>query len=55
MASNADAFAQTLAPVLDEVRSQGITTLRQIAEALNDHGMLTRRGGEWHVSTVGIC
>ncbi len=52
VAANADAFAQTLAPVIKELRAHGITTLRQIAEALNDRGMLTRRGGRWHVSTV---
>lgn len=52
VASNADDFAQTLAPVLAELRSQGLVTLRELAEALNDRGMLTRRGGRWHVSNV---
>jgi DNA invertase Pin-like site-specific DNA recombinase len=52
VATNADEFAQTLAPVLAGLRSQGITTLRQIAEALNERGMLTRRGGRWQVSNV---
>ena len=28
------------------------TSLRAIAEELNARGMLTRRGGRWHVSTV---
>jgi Resolvase, N terminal domain/Recombinase len=33
-------------------RSGGATSLRAIAAELNDRGMLTRRGGRWHVSTV---
>ncbi len=49
---NADAHARDLAPVLAAVRVQGITSLRAIAAALNERGMLTRRGGRWHVSNV---
>lgn len=50
---NADADARDLAPVLEELRAQGVTTLRGIAAALNERGMLTRLGGRWHVSNVG--
>lgn len=50
--SNADAFAQTLTPVLASLRSEGHTTLRAIAEQLNTRGIRTRRGGRWHVSNV---
>ncbi len=49
---NADQHAQDLAPVLGDLRQQGITTLRSIAAALSERGMLTRRGGRWHVSNV---
>ena len=49
---NADQHARDLAPVLAELRQQGITTLRGIAAALSERGMLTRRGGRWHVSNV---
>lgn len=49
---NADTFVKSLAPVLDELQSQGHTTLRQIASVLNDRGIQTRRGGRWHVSNV---
>jgi DNA invertase Pin-like site-specific DNA recombinase len=52
VAANADEFAQMLAPVVEELRSQGAVTLRQIADKLNDRGMLTRRGGQWHFSNV---
>ncbi|MFN3262129.1 MAG: recombinase family protein [Pikeienuella sp.] len=50
---NADAFARDLAPVLAEIRAGGATTLRGIAAALNERGVLTRRGGAWGVSNVG--
>ncbi len=52
VASNADGFAQDLRPVIDDVQRQGVTTLRAIATALNERGMLTRRGGTWQVSNV---
>lgn len=52
VARNADGFAVGLAPVVEELRRGGVTTLRGIAEALNGRGMLTRRGGRWHVSNV---
>ena len=49
---NADVFAADLAPVIEDIRTAGITTLRAIAAELNARGMLTRRGGKWHVSNV---
>lgn len=52
VARNADRHAESLAPVLADIRAQGHMTLRAIAGALNDRGMLTRRGGQWHVSNV---
>ncbi len=52
VAANADGFAGDLAPVVADIQGQGITSLRGVAAALNDRGMLTRRGGRWHVSTV---
>ena len=35
-----------------DIRAGGATSLRAIAAELNARGMLTRRGGRWHVSTV---
>ncbi|MBP7002297.1 recombinase family protein [Amaricoccus sp.] len=49
---NADAHARDLAPVLADIRAGGATDLRAVAAELNARGMLTRRGGRWHVSTV---
>jgi hypothetical protein len=43
---------RTPAPVFDDVRVGGATSLRAIAAELNARGMLTRRGGRWHVLTV---
>ena len=49
---NADRHARDLAPVVEDIRAGGATSLRAIAAELNARGMLTRRGGRWHVSTV---
>lgn len=49
---NADQHAANLKPVIDGFRSEGITSLGSIADALNDRGMLTPRGGKWHKSSV---
>ena len=38
--------------MVEDIRAGGATSLRAIAAELNDRGMLTRRGGRWHVSTV---
>ena len=38
--------------MVENIRAGGATSLRAIAAELNDRGMLTRRGGRWHVSTV---
>jgi hypothetical protein len=38
--------------VVADIRASGATSLRAIAAELNSRGMLTRRGGRWHVSTV---
>ncbi len=49
---NADQHAADLAPIIAELQKNDITSLRGIAAELNARGMLTRRGGRWHVSTV---
>ena len=49
---NADEFAAGLASVVEGLRRDGVTPLRAIANALNERGMLTRRGGRWQVSNV---
>ncbi len=49
---NADAFALRLSPVVTALQTQGITTLRALAAALNARGERTARGGDWHPGTV---
>jgi len=49
---NADEYAAALVPVVEALRAEGHTTLRALAEALNARGMMTRRGGRWHVSNA---
>lgn len=50
--AKADEHAASLRPVVEELRREGCTTLGAIAEALNERGMLTPRGGRWHRSSV---
>ncbi|MAQ83677.1 MAG: resolvase [Maritimibacter sp.] len=49
---NADEFAASLRPVIKGLQARGLTSLRQIAGALNVQGIRTRRDGRWHVSNV---
>ena len=52
IARNADRHARDLAPVVEDIRAGGATSLRAIAAHLNSRGMLTRGGGRRLVSTV---
>ncbi len=51
VARNADRHALDPAPVVADIRAGG-ASLREIAAELTTRGMLTRRDGLWHVSTV---
>ncbi len=48
----ADTHARNLAPVIDALRDEGVTSLGGIATALTERGMLTPRGGHWHKASV---
>ncbi|HTV69111.1 MAG TPA: recombinase family protein [Rhizobiaceae bacterium] len=48
----ANAFAASVMPTIDAIRSIGINSLRGIALALNNRGVRTARGGQWQVSNV---
>ena len=41
-----------LAPIIEEIRAGGATTLRAVADALNDRGIPTARGGRWSAAQV---
>jgi DNA invertase Pin-like site-specific DNA recombinase len=48
----ADQFAANVAPIIAEIRNSGVTTLKGIADALNNRGVQTARGGRWDPTTV---
>src|SRR4030081_699209 len=49
---SADDFAQSLTPALRAIRSEGATTLRSIAQALNRRAIKSPRGVTWYPSSV---
>ncbi len=46
--ANAEQRAANLRTIVDDLRSQGLTSVRAIAVQLNERGILTARGGPWH-------
>jgi hypothetical protein len=50
--AKADQRAQDLAPVIEEVRAAGASSLRQLARGLNDRGLTTARGNAWTAAQV---
>jgi DNA invertase Pin-like site-specific DNA recombinase len=50
--ANADRHASNILPVVREIQKSGMTSLRDIATALNARGIQTARGGTWHPTTV---
>lgn len=50
--AGAAAHAAKLKPIIGALKAEGITTLGGIAAALNQRGILTPRGGDWHRSSV---
>ncbi|TXM72913.1 resolvase [Methylobacterium sp. WL69] len=50
--TSADAFARNVRPLIEVIRSQGVTTLAGIAAELNARNVQTARGGSWEAMTV---
>ena len=48
----AQEHASNLRSIVDDVRAQGITSVRKIAAELNQRGILAPRGGDWQPTTV---
>jgi DNA invertase Pin-like site-specific DNA recombinase len=46
-------FAANVAPIIHQVRSSGVVSLRAVALALNARGVRTARGGRWAATQVG--
>ena len=49
---SADDFARNVKPIIADIQRAGVTTYAAIAEALNNRGIMSRRGGAWHASSV---
>jgi DNA invertase Pin-like site-specific DNA recombinase len=47
LVANADRFAANTLPIIKQIQSSGVTTLRGIAVALAARGVPTARGGAW--------
>ncbi len=45
-------FAAKVAPVIEEIKSAGVQTLRGICDCLNRRGISTRNGKNWYPATV---
>ncbi len=52
-AESAQRFAENVAPLIQQIRDSGITSLRGIAAVLNTRGVRTARGGRWAATQVG--
>ncbi len=50
--AEADRFAANVLPVVRTIQRSGATSLAAIANALNNRGIRSARGGQWRVSTV---
>jgi DNA invertase Pin-like site-specific DNA recombinase len=50
--AGADAYASTLTATLEELRLQGVYSVRDICAALNARGVPTSRGSKWHPTSV---
>jgi DNA invertase Pin-like site-specific DNA recombinase len=50
--ANAERRAGNLIAIVNDIRSQGLTSVRAIAAELNARGVLTPRGGEWHPTSA---
>lgn len=48
----AEQHAFLLRPVVDRLRDEGHTSLGALSRKLNEEGMRTPRGGQWHASSV---
>jgi hypothetical protein len=50
--ANAEQRAADLRAIVDDLQSQGFTSVRAIAAQLNERGILTPRGGAWHPTST---
>ncbi len=48
----ANRYAANVLPIIEKIRTSGVTTLAGIAEELNTRNVKTARGGRWRATTV---
>jgi hypothetical protein len=48
----ADVRAEAFGPTIRKLRKAGFVSIQAIARELNERGILTSRGGKWHLTTV---
>ncbi|MPZ38072.1 MAG: hypothetical protein GEU95_08395 [Rhizobiales bacterium] len=48
----AQSHAENLRAIISDMKSQGVVSIRRIAEELNSRGILTPRGGPWHATSA---
>lgn len=48
----ANAHAEQLRPMVEQLQREGHSSLHSLASALNEQGALTPRGAKWHASSV---
>jgi DNA invertase Pin-like site-specific DNA recombinase len=48
----ADTFAANTLPIIRQMQAGGLTTYQALADALNNRGIRTARGGQWYAGTV---
>jgi DNA invertase Pin-like site-specific DNA recombinase len=51
-AEKAKQFASNVLPIINEIKSAGVSTLDGIAERLNARGVMTARNSQWYAATV---
>lgn len=51
--AQAKTYAEQMRPVVEHLQAQGKSSLGALAEALNEGGYRTPRGGSWHKTSVG--
>ena len=45
-------FAAKVFPIIEEIKSAGVQTVRGICDCLNRRGISTRNGKNWYLATV---
>ncbi len=53
--AEADVFARSIMPIIEELRAEGYTSIRKLVEALNARQIATpTKSGRWHIRSVQL-